>query len=47
MVNSLLTNCSPLARLWATRPAGYLNFILRTFLNAGVAHLWFGLFSGK
>ena len=47
MVNNLLDICSPLAPLWAPPPAGYLNFVLRTFLNAGVAHLCFGLFSGK
>jgi hypothetical protein len=47
MVNRLLANCSPLARRWATRPAGYLDFVLRTFRNAGGAYLWFGLSSGK
>ena len=47
MVNSLLANCSPLAPLWAPPPAGCMNFVLRTFLDSGEAHLWFGVFSSN
>ena len=47
MVISQIANCSPLAPLWATPPAGYLDFFLCTSLNAGVDHLLFGLFSSK